>query len=817
MVGNCCVTSKFNVNCFAEEITRAANKGAIGYIGASNNSLWDEDYWWGCGFKAVTTTPLYDPQHLGAYDMTFHDHGEPTADWFTTMAEMFVAGNFAVQESNSGNKLYYWEIYNLMGDPSVSIYFSIPPALIATLPSILLIGTNSCTVTAEPWSYVAMSLNDSTLLDARMIDSTGIVTLQYNTLVAPGYAHFVITKQNRKPLIDSVLIIQPTGPYITMGTVVVNDSAGGNNDHKADYGETVSLDIVVNNVGAAATTALAATITTSDTNVVILTNGFVFGSVPAGGSYTGHQAFEIMVKNNVADQHKVPFTLTFTEGVTTWTANYTMTLNAPMLIVGSIFVLDPAPGGNNNGILDPGESVQLKVAVNNAGHTSVGNATGHMAVDPGSTGFILVSSPNSYIGLIPANGLGFAYFPAVSNGITPAGTPVSLDFSASAGQANQFSANKELSLVIGQPVQYIIGNTVTSACNGVFLDSGGPEGNYSNYEDYVMTIHAASPGAKLRAIFTEFNVEPQNNCAYDYLSVFNGPSLMDPLIGTWCGSSLPDTITSTSSVGSLTFQFHSDYHNTFPGWAATLKCMGGPMSVIANSFPSTVCEGGSSQLVAIVNGGSGNYTYQWSPATYLDDPTSPMPVSTPLADITYTVTINDGTNSITSGAVALSVVPRPTAPVISQSGSQLISSASGGNQWYINGNLIPGATGQSYTPQASGDYTATVAGAGGLCTSAPSNSITWLLTGQAETAGGLNWTLFPNPAREAFSVVFAEPMIHPFILTLTDAFGRESLRLTGVPSSSSVVVPVSHLAPGVYWCTIQNEQSRTVKKIIITQ
>ncbi|MEI6436410.1 MAG: C25 family cysteine peptidase, partial [Bacteroidota bacterium] len=224
MVGNCCLTSRYNVNCFAEEITRAANKGAIGYIGASNNSLWDEDYWWGCGLKAVTTTPVYDPQHLGAYDVTFHDQGEPVSEWFTTMSQMVVGGNLAVQQSNSSNKLYYWEIYNLMGDPSLSVYYSVPGNITATLPQILLIGTNTCTVITEPWAYVAASLNDSTLLDARCADSSGQVILQYNTLNMPGYLHFVITKQNRKPLIDSVLIIQPVGPYITLGAVSVNDS-----------------------------------------------------------------------------------------------------------------------------------------------------------------------------------------------------------------------------------------------------------------------------------------------------------------------------------------------------------------------------------------------------------------------------------------------------------------------------------------------------------------------------------------------------------------------------------------------------------------
>jgi len=50
----------------------------------------------------------------------------------------------------------------------------------------------------------------------------------------------------------------------------------------------------------------------------------------------------------------------------------------------------------------------------------------------------------------------------------------------------------------------------------------------------------------------------------------------------------------------------------------------------------------------------------------------------------------------------------------------LTSSSETGNQWYLNGNPIGGATAQQYHPTVTGDYTATVTANG--CTSAPSAS-----------------------------------------------------------------------------------------------
>jgi hypothetical protein len=86
-VGNCCLTSSFEVGeCFAETWLRAEGKGAIGYIGASNSTYWDEDYWWGVGYTSnIVVNPTYEGTGLGAYDGVFHDHGLwKTGTWSTT-------------------------------------------------------------------------------------------------------------------------------------------------------------------------------------------------------------------------------------------------------------------------------------------------------------------------------------------------------------------------------------------------------------------------------------------------------------------------------------------------------------------------------------------------------------------------------------------------------------------------------------------------------------------------------------------------------------------------------------------------------------
>jgi hypothetical protein len=290
------------------------------------------------------------------------------------------------------------------------------------------------------------------------------------------------------------------------------------------------------------------------------------------------------------------------------------------------------------------------------------------------------------------------------------------------------------------------------------------------------------------------------------------------LIGTYCGVSVPGPFESTT--GSLTFQFSSDYSENFTGWVADISCTGGPLNLAANAFPTNVCLGSSSQLIAIPTGGSGNYTYQWTPATYLDDPTSRIPVSTPLTNISYTVTVNDGTSSLTSGAVSLTVYPLPPTPVITFTGGSLTSSSATGNQWYLNDALIPGATDPVYTPAVSGNYYVIVSDAVSGCPSLPSNSINFLMTGIDPSSMDGGGGVYPNPFREKMTISYILQEAGTVKISLFDTFGKE-VRVIQDPERQSsgkhqVEMTAGNLVNGVYIVKIQTLSYTVSKKVLLT-
>jgi hypothetical protein len=99
-------------------------------------------------------------------------------------------------------------------------------------------------------------------------------------------------------------------------------------------------------------------------------------------------------------------------------------------------------------------------------------------------------------------------------------------------------------------------------------------------------------------------------------------------------------------------------------------------------------------------------------------------------------------------------------PNVRIEGAQLVSESETGNQWFRNGELIPGATGQTYSPTESGLYYVEVTKNGCTGTSeAREFAVTSLGEGEFLTQGTLS--VYPNPVTEAFSLGMVDEMVLP--------------------------------------------------------
>lgn len=116
-----------------------------------------------------------------------------------------------------------------------------------------------------------------------------------------------------------------------------------------------------------------------------------------------------------------------------------------------------------------------------------------------------------------------------------------------------------------------MGNGSVTTCDGTFFDSGGPDANYSNSENYTLTFYPETAGAKMRFQFTSFSTESD----YDFLYVYDGPNTDATLVGEFSGDGVPELladITSSDPSGAMTFKFISDESYSYNGWQATVSC-----------------------------------------------------------------------------------------------------------------------------------------------------------------------------------------------------------------------------------------------------
>ncbi len=522
MVGNCCVTNQFTTGtCFGESIIRKANAGGVVYIGATNNSYWDEDYWWGIGYKTPiqAAAHAYSSTTLGAYDAMFHTHSEAQTNWATTVGEMNVMGNSAVEQSSSGRKPYYWEIYSIMGDPSLMPYMRVPTANSASYPTQIMLGNTTYAVTnAGPYSRIALSLNGTTY-GTGIANAAGSLTLTITPFTTVGTAKLVITAQNKITLMADITVIAASGPYMSVDAAVYDDA---NND-QPDYNESGYFDVTFKNEGVNAATNVSAVLTCSTSGVTITDGNHTIASLAAGATSTADNAYAISIANNVANGVVANFTITMTmTGNTPWVHNFSKTLNAPALAFGNMTISDPAPG-NNNGRLDPGETVTITMPITNGGAATspTGSATlscvtSGITVNTGTAGFAAIAASGS-------TNLSFSITAAANMTI---GTVANLTFNASAGA---FTATKAETSTVGIIIEdFETGNFssfpwIQSSVSWTIVNIGAYAGTYAAKSGAI--THSQSTTLETTRILTTggnvtFYYKVSSESGYDYLKFY---------------------------------------------------------------------------------------------------------------------------------------------------------------------------------------------------------------------------------------------------------------------------------------------------------
>lgn len=237
-----------------------------------------------------------------------------------------------------------------------------------------------------------------------------------------------------------------------------------------------------------------------------------------------------------------------------------------------------------------------------------------------------------------------------------------------------------------------------------------------------------------------------------------------------------------------------------------------PNSLYLDMAPDrNICLGQSTTLSCGVN----TTSYTWSPSNGLSNPYAANPSATPTVTTSYTVVAANAAGCTATGSMTVYVLPVPPTPTITSSGNVLASSVSTGNQWYMNGNIITGETGQFYTATQSGFYQVVVTNASG-CT-AMSNLLNYTFTGILENIPEVSFSIYPNPNDGDFSLEINAVKNEEMSIFIVNEIGQvvyreKKVKLNGQLSKK---IYLKNIHNGIYSIRIQTAGGCEVKKFIV--
>jgi peptidase C25-like protein/type IX secretion system substrate protein len=430
-----CVNGNFvNNTCFAEAWLRAEHNGepsgAIAAFMSTINQSWN-------------------PPMCGQDEMNDILSEAYSQNIKRTFGGISMNGCMKMNDSYGSDGDEMTDTWTIFGDPSLEIRTAKPQDLIVTHSPTLIIGTTSLSITCDSeGSLATLSLNGE-ILGTTIVES-GEATIYFDQLSTLGTADFVVTNFNYRPYISTIDIVLEEGAYVIYANSSINDIAGNNNG-LMDYSESILLTIGLTNAGIEDAHGVTASLSTTSEYVELITTEASYGDIIANDTISVIDAFAFNVANNIPDEIIANFIVSAQDanGIDIWESSFNLTGHTPNLLFSNFTVNDQ--NGNNNGKIDPGETVDIIIETSNQGSSEAYNVLSDLS---SSNTYITINSDPQLVGDLPENSSGEVVFSITADGGTPDGANIMFNVDITAdheilGEGNFF-------VIVGQKPILII-------------------------------------------------------------------------------------------------------------------------------------------------------------------------------------------------------------------------------------------------------------------------------------------------------------------------------------------------------------------------
>ncbi|MEO7990618.1 MAG: fibronectin type III domain-containing protein [Chryseolinea sp.] len=228
----------------------------------------------------------------------------------------------------------------------------------------------------------------------------------------------------------------------------------------------------------------------------------------------------------------------------------------------------------------------------------------------------------------------------------------------------------------------------------------------------------------------------------------------------------------------------------------------------------SICEGGSALINA--SGSPAGTVYKWYETADAISPVGSSEqgnFSTPSLTKSKNYFVSSSYSGCEGNRVEIPVqVDHLDKPTIEVDGELLLSSSVEGNQWLLNGNVIPGATDVTYLPEEAGNYSTQVTS--GACIKT-SNEVVYTITA-SEQDPDLAINLYPNPVKSRLRVTLPDRFksLDEVSISIYNSQGQLAGSYTKQVKSHSVEIDVQEFYSGLYTLLLEANTTSIQKRFI---
>jgi hypothetical protein len=351
----------------------------------------------------TTHTKWNNAMDIGIYDGIFKE-GLTTVGQAHVRGKLEILRNFplyAEPEEQFGVR-YYFDIYSVVGEPGLRLRTKAPGGFTVSHDATVPLGKNVITVGVEdaarggvvPGAEVVV-LKEGESYEVRRLEGGQTIQVPINAMT-PGEVSVTVLADNYKPYVGTFNVVADDVFLGWYSHIFDDDNSGGssgNGDGVPNPGETIEVTVELKNYGVLPATGVECRLDHPTTGQLVS-----YGDIPAGLTDSGDGPFVVDIPLGAPDGTEIIHNLYANDGGNdVYLSQLRFVVGAPLL---SYFTFVVDDGGD--GVLDPGESATLEVALTNGGALDATSVTGTL-MGPGAG--LTISDDQGGWGTVPAAGM----------------------------------------------------------------------------------------------------------------------------------------------------------------------------------------------------------------------------------------------------------------------------------------------------------------------------------------------------------------------------------------------------------------------------